>query len=225
MKFAEWWKNDNPLAGTHVGYVADNKDPRMQGRLRVWIAGLLDDPEREENTNQEKTSNDLTVEKLPWYLPMQVQGERIPDIGEPVLVMFHQNSIYHGMFLTGVNELVSRHPDVMSEYPNRYGTRDNSGKSTTVNQHPDILSEETTYPDGTYVLNDSKHGLTLMLDPYGTTLEVDRSSQRAMLKLGDSVVTITPDGIALHAKHLTLSGSESLTLQSNNALIKNAPDE
>lgn len=226
IKFAEWWKNDQPLTGTHIGYVADNLDPRMQGRLRIWITGLLDDPEREESEGTfEKTEHDLTVDKLPWYLPMNHQGERIPDIGEPVLVMFHQNSIYHGMYLSGVNELISRHPDTMSEYPNRYGVRDNSGRSQVTNQHADILSDEITYPDGTVMINDSAHGLTMLFDPYGTVFEVDREAQRTMIQMGDSVITMTPDGITFHAKHLTLSGSESLTLQSQNALINNCKDE
>lgn len=224
MKFTEWWSNKNPLDSGHIGYVADNKDPRMQGRVRVWIKGLLNDPEDSDDRN-EKTENSLTVDMLPWYFPKHGENTRIPEVGEPVYVTFHQSSIYHGMYETGVNELITRHPDYMSEYPHRYGHRDQSGFNTVVNKHDEVQSTEKTYPDGTYVLNDVRNGLFLMHDAYGTVVEVDRSAQKAMVKLGDSVITVSPDGIALHAKHLTLSGSESLVLQSSQPIITNAPDE
>lgn len=99
-----------------IGVVTDNNCPTQQERVRVRIAGLLDE---------------VPDSDLPWVLPIKDPSSNtsiaytwdMPDIGSEVLVTFPQGDIYRGRY-TGA----ALHPNLgIPDYPNTYGYVDKFG--------------------------------------------------------------------------------------------------
>lgn len=99
-----------------VGVVVDNNDPTKMQRVRVAIPGKLEGAD---------------VEALPWIAAKHTSsfgvGDnygvlRIPRIGSRVYVQFDGDDLSHGSYdCDVVRESLTFPPELLDNYPNRYG--------------------------------------------------------------------------------------------------------
>jgi len=161
-----------PLKGRMFwGRVIDNRDPKMLARIKIQILNTLPF----ENSNQ-----------LPWFYPKFPIGigqgplsgnQSIPEIDSYVIIEFPSNSIYFGFYTGTFSDRLRRLPDLLSEYPERYGWVDSRENKFIVNKSPRVDSVEHRFADGTLTLHDSRESLNIYRDKYGTQIYIDRKNQ------------------------------------------------
>jgi hypothetical protein len=214
IKQSDWLRPRHALRKQYESVVVDNKDPRMLGRIKCEILGLME-------------VKYIPVDDLPWVSPQypaELGNDRhgsdmhIPEMGSSVLVEFPTENIYQPVYRWRVPNRKTRPTDFQSEYPHRYGSADRNGNKTIINKLSGHASKETRLQDGTQTFHDSERSTTLTTDPYGTIIEIDRPNQRLFAKFGGVEITVSPDGVSINTPSLMINSEDAMSLLSGTGL-------
>lgn len=127
IKYIEHLKKTENLKFHHKGVVVDNNDPKMLGRVKAAITGLLED----------------STEMLPWVAPLNPFGLggsnncssfSVPEIGSELIVVFPYEEIYFPFYIGYWQSSVTHQSDFDEDYPETYGFKDNTGNILKVNK-------------------------------------------------------------------------------------------
>ena len=198
------------------GKVIDNEDPRLLGRIKVQIIGLLPWDDKE---------------KLPWIYPLYPAGLgeaplttffSVPEVESYVVCIFPFRSIYSGFYSWHTLDRKRRLSDFDSDYPERYGWSDSRENKFIVNKDPDIDTIEHRYADGGVSVYDSKNHIFTFKDEFGNSIFVDRESKILVIdicgirfQIDNGRFKIKGSSIELLTSTLRLVGSSFLSLAGN----------
>lgn len=210
IKQSDWLRPRRALRRQYEGEVVDVADPRMLGRVKCTIPGLME-------------VENIPKEDLPWCYP-QYPAEfgdggagapmTVPELGSFILIEFPTESIYQPVYRWRIPNRTSRPTDFQSEYPDRHGSSDRQGNKHIINKAPGHAFQEHRVQDGTHTFHDSERSVTLMTDPYGSMVEIDRPNQRIFAKFGSVEITLSPDGLSINTPSFILNSEDALSLLS-----------
>lgn len=218
IKQSDWLRPRQALRKQYESVVVDNKDPRMQGRIKCEIYGLMD-------------TKFIPIDALPWCTPQypaELGNDRhgsdmyVPELDSTVLIEFPTENIYNPVYRWRTPNRKTRPTDFQSEYPNKYGSADRKGNKTIFNKLSGHASKETRLEDGTQTFHDSERSTTLTTDPYGTIIEIDRPNQRLFAKFGGVEITVSPDGVSINTPSLTINSEDAMSLLSGSGMDVNS---
>ncbi|RRS09085.1 hypothetical protein EAG18_08170 [Pseudoalteromonas sp. J010] len=214
IKQSDWLRPRNALQRQYEGTVVDVKDPRMLGRVKVSIEGLID-------------SKFIDIDDLPWcypQLPAHLGNNAfgssmyVPELHSTVLVEFPEKSIYHPVYRWRVSNRQTRPTDFQSEYPHRYGEADAHGNKSITSHAPGLSFKESRQQDGSQTFNDNERSVTLLSDPHGTLVEFDRENQKLYASFAGVELTITKSGIFLNTPSLMINSADAISLLASNGV-------
>lgn len=214
IKQSDWLRPRHALRRQYEGEVLDVDDPRMIGRVKCSITGLLD-------------IDHIPLEDLPWCYPQYpadfgdgASGSpmTVPTVGSRILLDFPTESIYHPVYRWRAPNRATRPTDFQSEYPNRHGSSDPEGNKTIINKAKGNAFQEQRIQDGTHTFHDSERSVTMMTDPFGSLVEIDRPNQRLFVKFGSIEITVSPDGLSINTPSFILNSEDALSLLSGSGI-------
>ncbi|MDK1290216.1 phage baseplate assembly protein V [Pseudoalteromonas umbrosa] len=218
LKQADWLRPRHELREQFEAEVVKNDDPRMLGRVKCSIKGLLD-------------ITYISIDDLPWVSP-QFPAEHgtlddgsaiiVPEVGSTILVEFPSQDIYQPIYRWRKLNRKSRPKDFHSEYPERYGHQDRMGNKFIINKRDGHSSKETRSQDGSLHYHNTVNGTQLITDPHGTIIEIDRPNQRLFIKFGGLEATVSPEGVSINTPSLTINAEDALSLLSSSGMDVNS---
>ncbi|TMP46321.1 hypothetical protein CWB96_00370 [Pseudoalteromonas citrea] len=208
IKKSDWLRPRNALQRQYEGTVVQVNDPRMLGRIKVSIDGLMD-------------THFVSTEHLPWCYPQlpahlgdAASGTNmvVPELNSTVLIEFPDRHIYHPVYRWRVSSRQTRPTDFQSEYPYRYGHSDRAGNKSITSTAPNKAFQETRSQDGLQKIHDLENSVTLFSDQYGTIFELDRKNQKLFASFAGIELTVTQAGITLNAPSLSINCEDAISL-------------
>lgn len=210
IKQSDWLRPRHALRCQYESKVVDVADPRMLGRIRCTIQGLLDEAF-------------FSIEELPWCYPQYPADSgnsrsgsamTVPAMGSTVLVEFPTENIYQPVYRWRAPNRKTRPTDFQSEYPHKKGSADVQGNKEIITSLDGHASKESRIQDGTQTYHDSERSTTVTTDAFGSIIEVDRPNQRLFAKFGGVEITVTPDGVSINTPSLTINAEDAMSLTS-----------
>lgn len=142
------WNNINQDADTsqelyHLGVVVENNDPKQMQRIKVSIPNKMEAP----------------IEELDWVGPISRSAfgvgdlfgtMNVPALGSIVLVYFQGGDIKYGLYEGSAISVNFRpHPQLLINYPRRYGFCDPAGNYMYIDYTPNQVSMHLYHKSGT----------------------------------------------------------------------------
>lgn len=218
LKQSDWLRPRHALRRQYEAEVVDVADPRMLGRVKCSIEGLLE-------------TKYVPIDDLPWCSPQYPadvgnsrsgSGMPVPVVGSTILVEFPTESIYHPVYRWRTPNRKSRPTDFQSEYPHRYGPADPEGNKAIINKAAGHAFHEGRIQDGTQTFHDAERSVTMTTDPYGTLIEIDRPNQRLFARFGGLEITVSPNGVSINTPSLTINSEDALSLLAGSGIDVNS---
>lgn len=127
----------------HLGVVVENNDPKRMQRIKVNIPNKMEAP----------------IEELDWIGPISRSpfgvGDSfgtmcVPALGSVVIVYFQGGNIKYGLHEgSAISVKFTPHPELLINYPRRYGFCDPAGNYMYIDYTPDQVSMHLYHKSGT----------------------------------------------------------------------------
>lgn len=156
------------LSGLFEGTVVENNDPKMIGRLKVSVPGVLEG---------DKEYLPWVEPRMPYFLGGSSVSEffSIPEIGSIVYIEFEHNSPYFCRYSSAPSGQKTRSSSISkSDYPNIWRIKDSTGFKFEVNKNT---------------------GEVQILSKHGSGIKISETGETSILSNG-SLKNLTSDGKA-----------------------------
>lgn len=207
MSYATFANKRYNLNGIYIGTVVENRDPEKMGRIKCFIAGLLDeeslvDKDTELNGLFKKRAE--AIEALPWVsrIAPSFTGSTgtsgtvsIPKMGSKVVIQFPTNDPYFPVYFGVIQDTV--------EYVGRYNevrAKNQEEAGETPSSAPDVLGKSTTV----HGLVTSSGAMVYIDDATGELTVWHPSSTDSC----DTIIKVSQDG------SITISSATSVNINS-----------
>ena len=194
------------------GRVIDNEDERLLHRIKVQVQDLIPFE---------------TTEELPWCYPLfpNVLGQgpltgsqSVPEIDSYVMIIYPEATIYMGYYMSLLSDRLRRLPDLLSEYPERYGHIDSIENKDITNKAPRLNTKEYRRSDGTLTVEDSRDHNVYHTDEFGTNIFIDRKNQLLRVKFGGVILRIHKGTLKIGLDKFTLDAKRLINITSKDYL-------
>ncbi len=138
-------ESDNHQELYHIGIVVENNDPKKMQRIKVSVPNKMEAP----------------IEELDWIGPISRSAfgvgdffgtMNVPALGSVVLVYFQAGDIKYGLYEgSAISVNFHPHPQLLINYPRRYGFCDPAGNYMYIDYTPDQVSMHLYHKSGTNI--------------------------------------------------------------------------
>lgn len=192
------------MAGTHIGIVVNNNDPKKLGAVQIRIPGLIDGPNAQ----------------LPWATPIMpvglggssnAQQMSVPNVGARLTVKVIDP--YTLQYSGWMPSSATTNANMNQDYPNTYGAVDEQGTGWRINKAQQFI--EITHSSGTKVVL-NKEGDVVMTAARDITLEAARHIN---LKAGTDINIVAGSNLQMNAQTSTYNSSSGTNITSSALLL------